>query len=268
MASIVGRGIKYGVVSTRQELDTIISDRPVYVGAYDGHTVWANTKALEMADILDEGRENGPNGIIIRDENGLATGELREMDAMDAVRKQLHAYPCLPAQARVGVELFTHPDDLPRFKRLGVIACMQTSHARFSLKGDDFWPERVGEKRWPFSFAWRAIKNAGAHLALGSDWTVAPFDPMINIHFALNREKWSPVDPDQRLTLEECIIGYTRDAAYAEFKENKDQLKGGYLADMVSFSEDLFKIPSEEILRAKAVMTMVDGRIVHEAVPQ
>jgi predicted amidohydrolase YtcJ len=82
---VLGRGIKYGIVSTRQELDAMIADRPVYVGAYDGHTAWANTKALEMAGILHAGKEIGPNGIIVRDEAGIATGELREGDAMNAV---------------------------------------------------------------------------------------------------------------------------------------------------------------------------------------
>jgi predicted amidohydrolase YtcJ len=130
----------------------------------------------------------------------------------------------------------------------------------------DVWPTRVGKKRWALSFAWRDIKNAGAHLALGSDWTVAPFDPMINAHVALNREKWSPSDPDQRLTLEEVILGYTRDAAYAEFKENeKGQIREGYLADLVLFSHDLFSLPSEEILSAKPVLTMVNGQVVYEA---
>jgi predicted amidohydrolase YtcJ len=82
---VLGRGIKYGIVSTRQELDEIITDRPVYIGAYDGHTGWANTRALEMAGILkDDGRQL-VNGIIVRDENGIATGELREGDAMRAV---------------------------------------------------------------------------------------------------------------------------------------------------------------------------------------
>src|SRR5689334_22201618 len=75
---VVGRGIKYGIVSTRQELDEIIADRPVYVSAFDGHTGWTNTKALEMAGILqDDGREL-VNGIIVRDESGIAAGELRE----------------------------------------------------------------------------------------------------------------------------------------------------------------------------------------------
>src|SRR5688572_1925635 len=69
---VIGRGIKYGIVSSRQELDEILADRPLYIGAYDGHTAWANTKAIELAGILhDDGREM-PNGIIVRDENGLA----------------------------------------------------------------------------------------------------------------------------------------------------------------------------------------------------
>jgi predicted amidohydrolase YtcJ len=130
----------------------------------------------------------------------------------------------------------------------------------------DVWPTRVGEKRWPLSFAWRDLKNAGATMAFGSDWSVAPFDPLINIHVAMNREKWAPSDPDQRLTLEECLIGYTRDAAYAEFKESeKGQIKEGYLADLALFSHDLFQLKPEEIMTAKVVLTVVDGKVVFEA---
>jgi predicted amidohydrolase YtcJ len=142
---------------------------------------------------------------------------------------------------------------------------MQTSHAPFINEGD-IWPARVGRERWPFSFAWRDIKNAGATLVCGSDWTVAPFDPLINIYVGLNRKPWADGDPEQRLTLEECLIGYTRDAAYAEFQENhKGQLKPGYLADLVLFSEDLFQVAPEDILSAKVALTMVDGKVVYEA---
>ena len=81
---IAGRGIRYDIVSTRQELDEIIAERPVYIGAFDGHTAWANTKALEMAGILQDDERQMANGIIVRDENGLATGELREEDAKDS----------------------------------------------------------------------------------------------------------------------------------------------------------------------------------------
>ena len=131
-----------------------------------------------------------------------------------------------------------------------------------------FWTARTGPQRWPLSFPWRALKEAGAHLSLGSDWTVAPFDPLFNIDAALNRQKWSPDDPDQRLTLDECIVGYTRAAAYTEFMEHqKGQVREDYLADLVLFSHDLFQMRPEEITNAKAVMTLVDGRIVHEDLP-
>jgi len=157
------------------------------------------------------------------------------------------------------------PEDMPRFKELGVIASMQTSHAPFSPEENDTGARRMGEQRLPLSFPWRSLKHAGAHLSLGSDWNVAPFDPMINIYVALNRRKLIPTAPDQRLTLEECIIGYTRAAAYVEFMENeKGQIKEGYLADLVLFSHDLFEVEPENILTANAMLTMIDGRIVHE----
>jgi predicted amidohydrolase YtcJ len=189
-----------------------------------------------------------------------------------AVRQALDGYEAI--QKRNGKRDSRHrvehievcqPSDMPRFRELGVIASMQTSHAPLRLEEDKVWTARTGPRRWPISFPWRDLKEAGAHLALGSDWTVAPFDPIVNIHVALNRRKWSPSDPDQCLTLEECILGYTRDAAYTEFMEDqKGQVREGYLADLVLFSHDLFDVKPEEITAAKAVMTMVDGRIVHE----
>ncbi len=75
---VIGNGIKYGILSSRQELDAIIADRPVYIEAYDGHTGWANTRALELAGILQPGKVLGLNSVVVRDESGLATGELRE----------------------------------------------------------------------------------------------------------------------------------------------------------------------------------------------
>src|SRR5690606_38853701 len=105
----------------------------------------------------------------------------------------------------------------------------------------------------------------GAHLALGSDWTVAPFDPMINLNAALNRELWAKDNPNQNLTLEEVILGYTCDAAYAEFMEHeKGKIKVGYLADLVMFSHDLFGLHPKGIMQAKAVLTIVNGRIIFE----
>jgi predicted amidohydrolase YtcJ len=135
-----------------------------------------------------------------------------------------------------------------------------------SIDDADVWLTRTGPQRWPVSFAWRNLKDAGARMAFGSDWTVAPFNPMLGIYAALNRQKWEPGDPDQRLTLEELLLGYTRDAAYAEFQEGqKGQLKEGYLADIVLLSEDIFKTKPEEIDKVKPLLTMVAGKVVYEA---
>jgi predicted amidohydrolase YtcJ len=190
-----------------------------------------------------------------------------------AVRRVLDGYEAIQklngkrdSRHRVEHIEVIHPDDIPRFKELDVLPSMQTSHAPFSIAEGDVWPARTGAQRWPLSFAWRDIKNADNNIAFGSDWPVAPYDPMINLHVGMNRQKWSAADPDQTLTLEECIIGYTRDAAYAEFKENeKGQIREGYLADLVLFSHDLFSLEPENILTAKPVMTIMDGRVVFEA---
>ena len=419
---IIGWRANYEVFSTRQELDEIIADRPVYVRSADAHTAWANTRALELAGILKDGAGKGEHGMILRDEHGFATGELREAamkavldiipppseasirtrlkgtvqrfnqtgitsvhnmngdmqdlmtyaaaeDAgelnlrvyvpyrvnpetraqdlkeavemaqvqgeyvrggavkffMDGVWESYTAYNLEPyaddhhvnvepiyslehftrlasACDRLGLQIAVHccgdaavrqtldgyeavqgangrrdsrhriehvevcqPADMPRFRELGVIASVQLSHAPMRLEESGVAQFRLGPQRWPHWQPWRDLKDAGAHMCFGSDWTVVPFDPLTHIYVALNREKLSPDSRDQRLTLEECILGYTRDAAYVEFKEHeKGQIKAGYLADLVLFSHDLFQVKSEDILSAKAMMTIFDGRIVYE----
>jgi predicted amidohydrolase YtcJ len=89
---------------------------------------------------------------------------------------------------------------------------------------------------------------------------------MLGLHAALNRQKWEPDNPDQRLTLKETLIGYTRDAAYAEFLEHqKGQLREDCLADMVLLSDDIFQTDPEDIANVKPLLTMVDGKVVYEA---
>ena len=160
-----------------------------------------------------------------------------------------------------------HPDDMPRFEQVGVIVSMQPLHSPMCVVEEtDIWLSRVGARRWPLSFAWRDIKDNGATLVFGSDWTVASYNPLLGIHAVLNRQKWAPDNPDQRLTLEEVLISYTRGAAYAEFQEGqKGQLKPGYLADLVLLSADIFQTPSEEIKNITPLLTMVNGKVVHEA---
>ncbi len=189
-----------------------------------------------------------------------------------AVRRTLDGYEAArrahgPRDSRHRVEHIEliHPDDLPRFAQLGVIASMQPLHAPPAALDADVWPARVGGSRWQLGFAWQTLRAAGAHLAFGSDWPVVTQNPMLGVHRALNRQQWSPGLPDQRQTLADTLIAYTRDAAYAEFQEHqKGTLRAGRLADMALLSEDIFAAPADQIERVRPVLTMCDGRIVYE----
>ena len=160
------------------------------------------------------------------------------------------------------VELI-HPDDLLRFKPLGVIASMQPLHAPASATGIDIWPSRVGPSRWDRSFAWRSLREAGAMLAFGSDWPVVSQNPMRGVHMALNRKPWVEGGLHHRQALADTLVAYTRDAAYAEFQELvKGQLRVGMLADLVLLSDDIFAVSPEAIDQVQPVLTVCDGRVV------
>ena len=159
-----------------------------------------------------------------------------------------------------------HPADLSRFQELGVIASMQPMHAPPAVDDGDIWQFRVGEGRWPLSFAWTTIRQAGATLVFGSDWPVASQNPLLGVHNTLNRKPWAEGMPHHRLPLADTLIAYTRDAAYAEFQEHhKGQLKAGTLADMVLLSEDIFNIPVEQMKEVHPQLTLLGGKITYEA---
>ncbi|OGN93325.1 MAG: hypothetical protein A2Y88_05750 [Chloroflexi bacterium RBG_13_48_10] len=158
-----------------------------------------------------------------------------------------------------------HPNDLPRFKELGVIASMQPLHAPPSVDDGDIWQFRVGESRWPLSFAWTDIRQAGAKLVFGSDWPVVSQNPMLGVHNTLNRKPWADGMPHHHQNLADTLRSYTCDAAYAEFQEQKKgKLKPGYLADLVLLSDDIFEIPPEIMKDVHPQMTMMGGKITYE----
>ena len=162
------------------------------------------------------------------------------------------------------------PQDIPRFARLGIIASMQPYHAI----DDGRWAEkRIGHERARSSYAWRSLLEAGAPLAFGTDWPVAPLDPLLGVYAAVTRatldgkhpEGWFP---EQRLSLEEALHAYTQGSAYAAFEENeKGTIAPGKLADIVVLSDDLFSIPPERIKEAHVVITVVGGKVVFRSEP-
>ena len=157
-----------------------------------------------------------------------------------------------------------HLDDAPRFAQLGVVASMQPLHAPLQENDPDVWPTRVRETEWDRAFAWRTLRDAGAMIAFGSDWPVAPPDPIWGIAGVINRKAWKPGHNAHAQTLEEAIAGYTRDAAYAEFQEDiKGQIKTGMWADMALLSDDIFNTPPDKIADVRVQLTVVNGRIVY-----
>jgi predicted amidohydrolase YtcJ len=155
--------------------------------------------------------------------------------------------------------------DIGRFGKLGIIASVQPYHA----VDDGRWAEaKIGRERCRTTYAFRSLIAQGAILACGSDWTVAPLNPLTGIAAAVTRRTTDGKNPngwfpEQRLTLEEALVGYTRNGAYAEFTERtKGSIAPGKLADLVVLDRNIFVIPPERIAEARVKWTIMDGAIV------
>ena len=229
---------------------------------YEGRPGWRGTGQFEPEHFTELALEADKQRLQIAVH---CTGDgavRRVLDSYEIVRKQNGARD---SRHRIEHIELVGDADVPRFAELGVIAAMQTAHSPLTIDQFDPWPARVGSRRYRRSFAWQTLRNAGAHLAFGSDWTVASMNPMTGIYAALNRPPWQDGDPNQSQTLEDTLLGYTRDAAYAEHMEHeKGILKEGYLADVVMLSEDIFQTPKEDVMRLKVVLTVCDGEITYE----
>jgi len=159
------------------------------------------------------------------------------------------------------------PQDILRFGQLGVIASVQPYHAI----DDGRWAEtKIGKERCRTTYAFKSLLDGGSILALGSDWPVAPLNPLIGICAAVTRQTTDGKNPggwfpEQKISLDEALKGFTWNAAFAEFSEkSKGSLEAGKLADVVVLDRDLFKIPPEQIKDARVTMTIVGGRVVFE----
>ncbi len=176
--------------------------------------------------------------------------------------------PCRTRRFRVEHAQHVRPSDFARFGRLGVIASMQPWHAM----GDSRWAEeRLGRARARYSYAWRSMLDAGAPLAFGSDWPIAPLNPLLGVYAAVTRATLDARHPrgwceEQRITLREALWAYTAGSAFAEFAESeKGAIAPGKLADMVVLSDDLFSLPGERIKDARVLLTIIGGRVVYRA---
>jgi predicted amidohydrolase YtcJ len=170
---------------------------------------------------------------------------------------------------RVRIEHAQHllPSDIPRFANLHVIASVQPYHCI----DDGRWAEkRVGAKRAATTYAFRSLLNAGAAVAFGSDWPVAPISPLMGIYAATTRRTLDGKHPEgwvsaEKISVAQAVHGYTAGSAYASLEESrKGSIEPGKLADMVVLSEDIFNIDPVEIQNTKVDLTIFDGQVVYE----
>ncbi len=158
-------------------------------------------------------------------------------------------------------------DDLHRFNKLQVIASMQPYHAI----DDGRWAENyIGAERIQTTYAFQSLLDAQATLAFGSDWAVAPASPIMGIYAAVTRRTLDGKNPngwvpDQKIMVEQALLAYTRNAAYASFDEDlKGTLEKGKLADFVVLSKNLFAIDPKKINTVEVLQTYVGGKKVFD----
>jgi predicted amidohydrolase YtcJ len=159
------------------------------------------------------------------------------------------------------------PSAIARFAELDVLPSMQPYHA----VDDGRWAEkRIGATRIETTYAFRSLIDAGANLMFGSDWTVAPIDPMLGVQAAVTRRTIDGANPDgwvpaQRITVEEALRAYTSANAYGAFLENElGMVEAGRLADLVVLAEDPFTIDPARLGEVRVDLTFVEGHLVFE----
>jgi predicted amidohydrolase YtcJ len=198
-----------------------------------------------------------------------AIGDLGVRETLNAYEKAMTENKSIDKRHRVEHIETISPDDLPRFKKLGIMPSMEPIHADPGTIA--VWEKAIGPQRLPYSFAWNAMLNAGGYLVYSSDWPAAiSINPIRGIHVAVNRRNPSGYPEGgwvsaQKIRIDQALKAYTYAGAYSSFEEKKKGLlEPGYLADVIVFSEDLFLIEPMKTHEAKIVLTVFDGKVIYD----
>jgi predicted amidohydrolase YtcJ len=271
----------------RRVADTVTADGPGddwlrlagVKGFVDGSL--GSTTALFFDPYEDE---PGTNGLLVTPEDSLrsqigradsaglqvvvhAIGEKANALVLDIYDSVARAHG--PRDRRFRIEHAQHlrPAEVERMAAQGVVASMQPYHAI----DDGRWAGKRLGQRVVDSYVFKSLLDRGAHLAFGSDWTVAPIDPLLGIYAAVTRRTLDGKNPDgwipeQKITLEQALRAYTSGNAYGVFAEaSRGMLRTGYRADLVLLDQDLFSMPPEALESAQVRATVSGGRVVYRA---
>lgn len=186
--------------------------------------------------------------------------------ALDSIERAMQKHHWPDHRHRIEHEQVITREDMLRFPQLGIIASLQPCHAVTDLA----WVEsRVGPERIKTSYAWRSFVDCGTRICLGTDWPVETLDPRVGFYVSVTRQgldgnppggRW----PEECLTIDEVLKGYTLDAAWAEFSEDrKGSITPGKLADFVIFAEDPTEVEPSRLLDLEVLATIVNARTVY-----
>jgi hypothetical protein len=199
-----------------------------------------------------------------------ATGDRGITTVLDAVEAARAANGPRDARHQVVHVECLRTEDVPRFAQLGVVACMQPRHASPEIAGPGHaWADAIGEDRWHQAWPMRSLAEAGAVLALSSDWNVAEMEPMIGLQAAVTRAPLAggaPWMPEEALDAQAALAGYTLGSAYAVHSEHdRGSLEVGKHADFVVLDGDPLSTAPADIARIGVVETWVGGVCVFAA---
>lgn len=221
---------------------------------------------LPMDTVLTTAREALKRGFQVC---AHAIGDRANREILDRYEQALTEQPVAAKNARFRIEhaQHLHPDDIPRFAKLGVIPAMQAIH----MSSDRPWAiERLGAQRIrEGAYMWQSLLQSGAKIVNGTDAPIEPVNPIPCFYASITRKtlKGEPeggYEPAEKMTRTQALRSYTADAAYGAFQENiKGTIAVGRLADFTVFTKDIMTIPEEDVLKTEVAITIVGGKTVY-----
>ena len=262
---------------------------PTSVKLFVDGVIENRTAAVLEPYLDDDGRPTGDRGMSMIDPEALrihvtsldalgfqphfhAIGERAVREALDAVEAARRANGMTDTRPHIAHIQVVHPDDIARFRELGVIANAQTAWASHGAAMDELTIPRLGPQRAAWQYPFRSLLAAGAILAMGSDWSVSTADPLRQMEVAVTRideeerDMHPPFLPRERLTLIDALAGFTNGTARVNHLETEvGSIEIGKAADLVVLDRDLFDRGAGAIGETRVVATFIDGIAVHEA---
>jgi predicted amidohydrolase YtcJ len=196
-----------------------------------------------------------------------AIGDASNRQILNAFAKNIPVYHTEANRNRIEHAQIVTPEDIPRFKTIGIIPSMQPTHA---TSDKNMAEQRIGHQRMEGAYAWRTFLQQGSRIACGSDFPVEAPNPFFGIHAAVTRQDagGNPIAgwyPEQEMSLKEAFRCFTLDAAYASHQEKSlGSLEVGKYADFIVVDQDMFKMSPYDIYKIGVLQTWVAGRPVYQ----